>query len=104
MNEVTNVRPKSDTIKEISVNSLIIQDSFEILNIINEYFSTVGDILASSFHDDSDTTNPLQYLSYSSHQFSFPEIDVENVHKVVAELNNSHSTTPFDFLSISVYK
>ena len=59
LREVTNVRPKSETIKEISVNSLMIQDSFEISNVMNEHFFTVGYSLTSNFHDVSDTANSL---------------------------------------------
>ena len=87
------------------VNNLMIQESFEIWNVISEYFSTVGHRLSSNSHDDSDTTNPMHYLSYSSQHYSFfSEFDVENVHKIVAQLNNSRSTTFFDVFPISVYK
>ena len=34
--------------------------------------------------------------------FSFSELNVENVHKIVSELNNSRSTTLSDVLPISV--
>ena len=98
LREITKVRPKSESIKEISVKILMIQDSFEILNVMNEYFLTVGDRLANNLYDDSDSTNLLQYLGYSSHQFSFSEVYAENVRKIVAELNNSRSSTLFNFL------
>ena len=62
----------------------MMQDIFEISNVLNEYFSTVGGRLTNKFHDDSDATNPLQNLSYSSRQISFSEFDV---------LNSSRSTT-----------
>ena len=58
LREVTKVHPKSETIKGFFANILMIQDSFEISSVMNEYFSTVGERLASDFHDDSDTTNP----------------------------------------------
>ena len=104
LTEVPNVRPKSETIKEISVNNFWIQESFEISNVMKEYYPTISDRLASIFHNDSDATYPLQYLSYSSRQFSFSEVDIEKVHKNLAELNYSRSTILFEVLLRSICK
>ena len=103
LREVTGVQPKSENIKEISVNNVMVRNDFEISNAMNEYFSTVGDKLASKFQD-VDVAAPLQYLSYASRNFKFSEVSVEKLHKTVNELNNSHSTTMLDIVPICVYK
>ena len=95
LREVTNVRPKPETIKKISIINLMRQDSFDILNFMNQYFLNVSDKFASISHDALDTTNPLQYLKYSSHQFNFSEVDVENLHKSVTEVKKKVVQLPF---------
>ena len=62
INELTSRRKSNDTVKELKVNDVVINNSSEISDTFNDHFSTIGPRLANEIppigqNDDSSYTN-----------------------------------------------
>ena len=71
-------------------------DEYEMSNVLNYYFSNVGANLSAKFRGEIEQPDPLQYLEYETQQFSFSDVRVNCVCKLITKLNHSRYTSMFD--------
>ena len=104
LRDINGMHNNSTHIREIVVDDVWIRDEYEISNVMNDYFSNLEANLTAKLRGEIDRPDPLQYLDYETQQFSFSDVSVDSVCKVITNLNNSRSTTMFHVITMYVYK
>ena len=106
LKDITGIKRKSTYIKEIHCDDGIMRGGEQICEVMNKYFSNIGNHLASSFdHAGNSNHDPLNYLSdVTAPSFTFSEISLYDMGILIQGLNCSVSTTKYDIIPISIYK
>ena len=79
-------------VKSIKQDDTAITNSYDIANVFNTYFTTIGDSLANELpHSD---INPISYLYPVNSSFSFAQINVETVIETLKAANSNKATGP----------
>ena len=101
--EVIGAKTKENGVSEILFNGKVTNDKTEICNLLNKYFSNVGENLTQNLNPSN--LDPLQYLSeLNVSKFNFRMVTVEEIHSVIKSMSNSVSTTKFDIVPMTIFK
>ena len=76
---------KSTNVPEIKIGDQAIRSSTVIAEAFNSHFTNIGQDLAREIPETD--VNPLSYLTSTSNTFSFEQIDVLKVSKLLNEIN-----------------
>ena len=101
INELTSRKHKRlGNISKINLdNKKVVTEATEISDTFNHHFANIGENLANNIGKSS--VNPTQYLKSPNCVFSFSEIDIGKVRRLLNQINTKKSPGPGNLLKIA---